>query len=80
MSKIIMTSICLMTGLRYFINYRIVAEICLILISMLVITIMPILAIASEMAVAATADSADADKTDSDPEAAHCPAVFTVLR
>ena len=41
---------------------------------------MTILTIAREMAVAATADNADADKTDSDPEAAHCPAVFTVLR
>ena len=68
-----------MAGLRYFIIYRIVAKPCLILMSMGVITMMSILTIAREMAVAATADNADADKTDSDPEAAHCPAVFTVL-
>ena len=80
MSKIIMTSICLMAGLRYFINYRIVAKLCLILMAMAVITIMPILTKAIEMAVAATADNADAGKTDSDPEATHCPTVFTVLR
>ena len=79
MSKIIMTSICLMTGLRYFVNYRIVAKLCLILLFMVVITMMPILTKAKEMAVAATADNAKAGKTDSDPEAAHCPAVFTVL-
>ena len=69
-----------MAGLRYFINYRIYAKLCLILMPMVVITIMPILTIAREVAVAATADNADAGKTDSDPEAAHCPAVFTVLR
>ena len=77
---IIMTTICLMAGLRYFFNYRIVAKLCLILLFMVVITMMPILTIAKEMAVAATADNDDGDKTDSDPEAAHCPAVFTVLR
>ena len=47
--------------------------------SMVVITMMSILTIAREMAVAATADNADAGKTDSDPKGAHCPAVFTVL-
>ena len=78
--SIIITSVCLMAGLGYFINYRIVAKPCLILMSMAVITMVPILTIAREMAVAATADNADGDKTDSDPEAAHCPAVFTVLR
>ena len=78
--SIIMSSICLMAGLRYFINYRIVAKLCLILLSMVVITIMPILTVAREMAVAATADNADAGKTDSDTEATHCPTVFTVLR
>jgi hypothetical protein len=69
-----------MAGLRYFINYGIVAKRCLILISLVVITIMTILTIARKMAVAATADNADADKTDSETEAAHCSAVFTVLR
>ena len=80
MSRIIITSICLMAGMRYIINYRIVAKLCLILMPMVVITIVPILTIAREVAVAATADNAEADKTDSDPEAAHCPAVFSVLR
>ena len=69
-----------MAGLRYFINYRIVTKPSLILMPMVVITMMPILTIAREMAVAATADNADAGKTDSDPEAVHCPALFTVLR
>ena len=55
-----------MAGLRYFIIYRIVTKPCLILMSMVVITMLPILTIAREMAVAGTTDNADADKTDSD--------------
>ena len=45
-----------------------------------IINKMTILTIARKMAVAATADNDDAGKTNSDPEAAHCPAVYTVLR
>ena len=50
------------------------------MMSRVVIIMMPILTIAREMALAATADDADTGKTDSDPEASHCPAVFTLLR